>query len=102
MPYISMKEQEAIDSGLPDFIEHEGQLNYLITKCCLIYLESIASTKEVRYPDYNTVIGALECAKQEMYRRMVVPYEEVKKHDNGDIYRPTRDFLSKNAEPSTE
>jgi hypothetical protein len=33
------------------------------------------------------MIGALECAKLELYRRLASPYEDLKIADNGDIYQ---------------
>ena len=38
------------------------------------------------FQDLNELIGALECAKQELYRRVVAPYEEDKIEENGDVY----------------
>jgi len=32
-------------------------------------------------------MGALECAKQELYRRLIAPYEDQKLAGSGDIYR---------------
>lgn len=60
-----------------------GELNYVITMACLRYLKT--NTKE-SYRHYNEIIGVLECAKLEMYRRKVVPYEEDRRHENGDVY----------------
>ncbi len=57
-------------------------LNNIITKTCIAYLEK----SEGKYKDYNEIIGALECAKLEFYRRAVVPYEEQKIKENGDVY----------------
>ena len=31
-------------------------------------------------------MGALECAKLELYRRVAAPYEDVKIMENGDVY----------------
>lgn len=45
------------------------------------------------YSDYNDAMGVLECVKQEFYRRMVVPYEEGKLRDNGEVY-PTQHATS--------
>lgn len=39
------------------------------------------------YADINEAIGALECAKLELYRRIAVPYENRKLAENGDVYR---------------
>lgn len=38
------------------------------------------------YQHYNEVIGVLECAKLEMYRRCVAGYEDMKINVNGDVY----------------
>lgn len=85
MPYITQDEYfvkqgaEAIDMGLHCL--KPGELNYLLTKLCIGYLKG-----EHTYTKFNDVIGALESAKQEFYRRMVVPYEEHKKNQNGEVY----------------
>ena len=34
----------------------------------------------------NAIIGALECAKLELYRRVAAPYEDDKIIENGDVY----------------
>lgn len=59
-----------------------GQLNYLISTLCLLYLR----TNGVSYNTINSIVGVLECAKQEFYRRIAVPYEQEKIKTNGDIY----------------
>lgn len=59
-----------------------GELNYLITRLCRLYLERNGTS----YTHVNDVVGALECAKLEFYRRVVVPYENEKWHQNGDVY----------------
>jgi hypothetical protein len=41
------------------------------------------------YQTMNDCLGALEGAKLEFYRRVVVPYEEQKKYENGDVYDPS-------------
>jgi len=38
------------------------------------------------YQTINDIVGALEGAKLEFYRRIAVGYEEQKRHDNGDVY----------------
>jgi len=42
--------------------------------------------KGVKYATLNTVIGVLECAKLELYRRVVADYEDQKCEENGDVY----------------
>jgi hypothetical protein len=65
--------------------QNGGELNYVITKQCVDYLRSKPGGKP-NYATFNEVIGALECAKLELYRRMIAPYEDEKCKANGDVY----------------
>jgi hypothetical protein len=59
----------------------------MITNLCLKYLKSkIYKGGHWDYRRINEVMGALECAKQEFYRRVAVPYEDKKIKENGDVY----------------
>jgi hypothetical protein len=61
--------------------ETAGEINYIITRLVSAYFK--------RYPSYqsiNDVLGALEGAKLEFYRRVVGPYEDRKLQENGDVY----------------
>lgn len=58
-----------------------GELNYLITEIIKVYF---SGTKN--YQAINDIIGALEGAKLEFYRRVVAPYENTKILENGDVY----------------
>ena len=79
MPYITQKRRKALHGrAKPD---NPGDLNYLITDLIGKYCEKWG----LSYIIINDVIGALECAKMEFYRRMVGPYEEGRIMDNGDI-----------------
>jgi hypothetical protein len=79
MPYIEEKDRNRVQFY---GASSEGELNYLITLNCLDYVDEIGES----YASYNAVIGALECAKLEMYRRMIAPYEDKKIKENGDVY----------------
>ena len=59
-----------------------GDLNFLFTHFIVKFLKF----RGLSYSAINEVIGALECAKLEMYRRVAVPYEEIKIQENGDVY----------------
>jgi hypothetical protein len=83
MPYIDAKARERIDRGsLP---MNAGELNYQITRLVLGFLGA-----SPRYQDFNNAVGALECCKLELYRRMIGPYENVKIADNGDVFPGTQ------------
>lgn len=80
MPYIDPEKRVDIncDNAAP---ETPGELNYAITMLINDYL-----VDEVSYATINEVIGVLECAKLELYRRVAVPYEDKKCKENGDVY----------------
>lgn len=76
MPYIA---PELRPAARPDTAD-AGGLTYLLYKLCLEALPA-----EPRYRDHHAVIGALEAAKLEYYRRHVAPYEDRKIAENGDV-----------------
>ncbi|HJT44842.1 MAG TPA: hypothetical protein VJ721_01105, partial [Chthoniobacterales bacterium] len=61
-----------------------GELNFAITVLVDRYLEDKG---EIRYAHLNEVIGVIDCAKLELYRRVAAPYEDRKITENGDVYR---------------
>jgi hypothetical protein len=81
MPYIEKGRRSALEpSGKP---ETAGELNYAVTRLVDRYL----CEKGLRYQHVNEVIGVLECAKLELYRRIASPYEDKKIREEGDVYR---------------
>lgn len=85
MPYIPGSERKfkctslADEDGTP---LTAGQFNYLITQSCIGHL----TDRGLNYEALNEIIGALECAKLELYRRVAAPYEQSKMKQNGDVY----------------
>jgi hypothetical protein len=77
MPYINEKNR-AMARTVPTT---PGELNYAITMLCKEYLAG-----SVSYMRINDVLGALEGAKLEFYRRIAAPYEDTKIQENGDVY----------------
>lgn len=82
MPYIK-KDRRAPIWAYDAKPENAGELNYLITKLIDEYLKNC---EKVNYAALNEVIGVLECAKLELYRRVVAPYEDTKIIENSDVY----------------
>lgn len=95
MPYITQKDRDKIIDRCDEFgdgeiytniqidnIDTAGELNYAITEMMINYL----NRKGISYTNMNEVIGVLECAKLELYRRMTAPYEDTKIEENGDVY----------------
>ncbi len=60
-----------------------GELNYQITRLVDDYLVRHGGSS---YQVLNEIMGVLECAKQEFYRRRVAPYEDIKIRAHGDVY----------------
>ena len=82
MPYITVEARARLDKGGKP--ETAGELNYAITRLVDDYLIQKGG---VRYAHLNEVVGALECAKLELYRRVAAPYENQKLSETGDVYR---------------
>jgi len=60
-----------------------GRLNYSISRI----LGAILNDDErISYARINELVGVLECAKIELYRRIAAPYEDDKSRINGDVY----------------
>jgi hypothetical protein len=84
MPYIKQKERKELERALQTLIKkvnNVGKLNYCISRLCNGFL----TRGDLNYYGLNQVIGVLECAKLEFYRRKAGPYEDIKILENGDI-----------------
>lgn len=82
MPYIKQNDRYELWNYDERNVSTPGELNYVITG---ILNEYIVDNGE-SYQSYNDIIGALEGAKMEIYRRKIVPYEDKKIAENGDVY----------------
>lgn len=88
MPYIKIEDRLKYNQVLTEIkqIIHNisedklaGELNYLITEITHI------TTENANYRRFNKVIGVMESAKLELYRRKIAPYEDKKISENGDV-----------------
>ena len=91
MPYISHEKRELLQHSLAslaagiivaDQKDQAGVLNY----CISALLNEVLKTNGISYRNINELIGVLECAKLELYRRVASPYEDDKIQSNGDVY----------------
>ena len=81
MPYIEKdKRLNLVEGNVTP--STAGDLNFVITKKILEHIALVGKT----YTNYNAVVGVLECAKLEFYRRAVELYENEKIVQNGDVY----------------
>jgi hypothetical protein len=81
MPYIKKDRRDAIRAGAKP--QDAGELNFAISVLVDDYLKDKGG---IRYAHLNEVIGAMDCAKLELYRRVAAPYEDEKIQENGDVY----------------
>lgn len=81
MPYIKPEDRLHILADEKQ-ISNPGELNYFISTL----INSYINDKGKSYSTINEVIGVLECAKLELYRRIAAPYEDIKIQENGDVY----------------
>ena len=85
MPYIKPADRARLDAKIDELAtlikpdQRAGELNYTINRLML------ALQGAGKYADINELIGALECAKLEFYRRKAAPYEDKKIAENGDL-----------------
>lgn len=92
MPYITKDVRNQLDNKINDLVnvmdcsidhynDNKGKINYIITKIIHHFITSYGK----RYATLNDAIGILECAKIELYRHIIGPYEDKKISENGDI-----------------
>ena len=78
MPYIPQP-------GRPEAAHHPtnaGELTFALTMLVIHYIRR----KGLRYQTLCEVQGSLACTSQELYRRVIAPYEDQAIARNGDVY----------------
>lgn len=81
MPYIKTRWYRWELDDPDSHPEDPGELNYLLTMIINRYWKDRGN-----YQAINDIVGALEGAKLEFYRRIAAPYEDKKIEENGDVY----------------
>jgi hypothetical protein len=84
MPYIDADSRQEIDAEVNALAarlrsEPIGAVNYAFSR--ILFQRGLNS-----YSSINEAIGVLECIKQELYRRIAVPYEDQKLTVNGEVF----------------
>lgn len=83
MPYISPKKRLEFDETITALCPNStGELNYLFTRLLVHYIRR----QGLNYATLSQAMAALSDCRDEFYRRKVVPYEESKRLENGDVY----------------
>lgn len=92
MPYITKELREQLDPSIEllfaelDYMGDSKNLAGLMNYSISALISKLLDTKGLNYHNINELIGMLECAKLELYRRVASPYEDEKIKSNGDVY----------------
>lgn len=87
MPYIKREQRPAIDELVKPLIDHlkslpleeqDGAMNYAFTK-------TIKHVYPQKYFHFNRALGVLTAITQELYRKIIGPYEDTKITENGEV-----------------
>ena len=81
MPYIKTDARKDLLEGIRS-PRNAGELNFMTTELINDYLME----NGLCYQSFNDIVGALEGAKLEMYRRLTAGYEDQKIQENGEVY----------------
>jgi hypothetical protein len=85
MPYIKSREdRKRLDKIVKqniDLFYKKGNINYFLFRL----FKALIASNGMSYGAAKDFIGELECAKLEIYRRKVAPYEDEKIEENGDV-----------------
>ncbi len=84
MPYIKDENKRIFDESinvLSNIVIHKGDLNYVI---CELVGQLILNTK-ISYTQISEWIDAVDGAENELRRRLLYPYENIKVIENGDV-----------------
>lgn len=89
MPYISRSRRTELNEQMKNLLDNvdklnEGELNYIISNLLLNYIQTLPDG--INYKNCNSMMGILECAKFELYRKLISPYEDKKINENGPLY----------------
>jgi len=78
MPYILKKDREAAK----DMFKDSGDFAYKLTTVYLEYLEQ----NGLRFKYFASLVGVVVLSLLELWRRVICPYEDRKRMENGDVY----------------
>jgi len=87
MPYIELEKRDEFDAcgidAIAAGIENTGDFNYVISYLAN-HMVNYGPIKS--YSALSAICGAISDAAKEFYRRVMVPFEEQKIRENGDVY----------------
>ncbi len=91
MPYIEDRDKIVYEQGLNEITDAfarvgagDGDLNYVLTKVAIAWL--LYHQPPYNYSLRSAVMKAFTCAGFEWYERVMRPYEDKKREENGEVY----------------
>ena len=82
MPYVVQEKRRALDEIVAHMkradVKVDGDLNYIIFAFCSRHITP-------GYGNYKNYRGELRETADEIGRRFLAPYEDIKKDENGDV-----------------
>ena len=92
MPYITQKERNKLDPIIDQLHERcqglRGRINYCCTRLVHLWvLQRMAAIRSLvkKYNIVNDAHGILNCIADEFYNAVVIPYEKLKRKENGSV-----------------
>jgi hypothetical protein len=94
MPYLKHERRvDLLASGLNDLDSRiarhglaAGDLNYIICTLAQSAKDRAVYESKYGYEFLRNLLGEIHEAEQEIRRRLLVPYEVKKRHENGDVF----------------
>lgn len=84
MPYIKPTRKEVLEplvDQITQRCDNAGDVTYVIYALAKKWID----LSGMNYKNLSGVVGCMDCAKTEFYRRIVAPYEDEKIKENGDV-----------------
>jgi len=86
MPYIAQEDRQEFMDFVEAVVEIQpktaGEIQFMIA----VIIAEFMKNSDYRYQNMNDVMGALNGANLEFYRRYVAPYEDECIAKNGDVF----------------
>jgi hypothetical protein len=91
MPYLKAERRQLLSPLIAPLIDHihnydglhAGDLNYII---CTLADTLTTVDGGIGYQKLRDILGEIHEAEEEIRRRLLVPYEAKKRHENGDVF----------------
>jgi len=87
MPYIVSQDRAPLEIALSPVLEKNlsaGELAFVLTRIVITYI--CKSGAKLSYAALAMAVGIMVLTTFEVIRRVVVPYEDTKRKENGEVF----------------